>query len=146
MDSITIGILVLIAVLAIGMRLVYQHLRDRIDAVAQFAGGKPTLFASADGKHRNPSRIWTHLLVPVLAGVFLTQILQLAGCNTTPTQSRLEHDEQRIAKIEDHYVPREEHKAAQDIQTKLFDQREARIVRLEGEVNQLFQLLIEKGR
>ena len=108
------------------------------------------IFASAEEPH-NSTRMWVRLIVPVIATVLLGQLLNLGGCNTTPTQTRLNNLEERAAAIEafdkampDTYVPRKEHEAAQVQIGRLNDQREARLRRVEDQIAELYRAMLER--
>ena len=109
------------------------------------------IFASADDG--NSPREWLKLAAPVLAGVLFSQMLNLGGCNTTPTQSRLGNAEEAIRQLQDFnktldavFVPRKEIEHNAHTVENLQAQRDERIKRLEDEFGQITLFLMEGKR
>lgn len=158
MDLVTIGILVLIVALALlgGGRILRLEVRvaglDQRRAAREPDPGDHAMYASAAERPRRSSSIWAQLLAPVFAGVVLSQLLQLGGCNTTPTQTRLGKAEEDIKQLRDfnrdidHTFERREEieNHTRDI-ARASEQRDKRVDHLEQQVNGISIEMMRRG-
>ncbi len=145
MDKVTIALLVLGATVALYLLSRIRQLQGR---VAQMELQPGMLHAATES--RPAGRVWLHLLGPVLVGALLTTVLNVAGCNTTPTQSRVGkledemHDVNAVlAELPHRYMQVDEMDRRQHQIDKITDQRDKRIDQIEATQAQLLGFLMQ---
>ena len=120
------------------------------------AAGQPTprrgwvkrIWATSDDGGRPQ---WLTLTAPVLAGVLFSQMLNLGGCNTTPTQNRIANLEKGLGDVQEFdktldvvFVPRKEIENNKHTVENLQAQRDDRIRRLEDTTSQITLFLMQE--
>lgn len=104
----------------------------------------PRLAAAAE--HPDFVRSWVRPTVLCLVGLLGGQLLNLAGCNTTPTQTRLTNLENRVAEHGSTIVPRAELTDRQHVVEQLQAQRDKRIDELERNYDRVADELMQRSR
>ena len=96
----------LLVVLMLGMLwLLERRARLNLQAVGEDAPRRLQLLAAA-AEHPDFVRSWVRPTVLCLVGLLGGQLLNLAGCNSTPTQTRRTNLENRVAEQGSTIVPR----------------------------------------
>ena len=148
MDKVTIALLVLASMVALYFRYRFLALSGRVAALEH---RQPDILQAAAEPHSS-AKVWLHLVGPVLLGAVLTTVLNIAGCNTTPTQSRvgkLEDDMKGVqtfdAALPHTFVPRDEMETKTAAVDKIQAQRDKRIDGIEATQTQMLGYLMGRG-